>query len=840
MPWQFVYTSTPTGLVPGRSGFCVVARHRAIPESLVPTLERISVYEPLGRDRPVIFNYRLLQVTGNSYGVLSRYCDAGLDYTSRRNYLVHHLVFTAAEMPTFPPPAEVARRWTGWISSWETAPRWLDDADAATFANLQQKETTLPCNTWGRISNDAANALLPCPDGIPVETTFSLRPETPTTETILQLFAESALLLHRGPWSCGFATQAQQTDIPAQMLWRATNNPEALPTTRNVLTLPSLGPYTEPSPLAKIAREGLSAPPTKKPRIVKKTPTSYPTLTSQHTSTTDTKNMSAHNTNTDTGDDKAIQTILPGGIKLLATISAISLALLIIGTALLWSDKPDSPKPPKEITGMDNKKNTPSIHASTTFQESIRKTENLRREIDAAISKDNWLDATELLKKHQKQHPALAQQLHQEYWPRIKIKLAAAHITAFQKQMEKAASESFIPPQSVTALRRAHNNALTEIKTLNIETTPQTTTALKENEALLTFLESLPSTAPIEIAFLNWLTPPQKNQTHSWDHPGHIPLPSPKLSKLLAEPTQNPLSLSLDTINTCTEMCPRSESKITPTQTATLELNNEAARITTTPKKQRITIYLTEKRSGTPPYMLTRTDKEYFRLERNSAPHTQAPFETLLRSHENLRLTVLRKTSKQQENIPQESVTFFLISPQKPPTPLTAPLSLLVETRAKKTSSIAPPEWLVQTLKKRFPALSTHETSLALIPKEDLEYAPFFNGTKLTLKILTTALNEAKREASSQALSLREEIQKYEKSRQTASLASLNSIETIIALKKQQFKKIETRIEKIETRQKRIETQSDKQALGKNTPYVIAIRSKNGKTLNVFPIINFE
>ena len=44
MAYQLIYTSVPRGLVPGRSGYTIAARHRQIRDRLVSEIERISRY----------------------------------------------------------------------------------------------------------------------------------------------------------------------------------------------------------------------------------------------------------------------------------------------------------------------------------------------------------------------------------------------------------------------------------------------------------------------------------------------------------------------------------------------------------------------------------------------------------------------------------------------------------------------------------------------------------------------------------------------------------------------------------------------------------------------------
>ena len=45
MAKQLIFTSTPQGLEPGRTGYCTVARHKDLRHRLVRELERLSVYD---------------------------------------------------------------------------------------------------------------------------------------------------------------------------------------------------------------------------------------------------------------------------------------------------------------------------------------------------------------------------------------------------------------------------------------------------------------------------------------------------------------------------------------------------------------------------------------------------------------------------------------------------------------------------------------------------------------------------------------------------------------------------------------------------------------------------
>ena len=114
MPLQLVFTSAPQGLTPGRSGYCTVARHRAIPDRLAQLLESVGTPHELPEGET--FTFRTLEAGDRHWFVLSRFVARGLDYTQRDNRLAHHLIFTAEEAALLAPPAALAARWKDWLA----------------------------------------------------------------------------------------------------------------------------------------------------------------------------------------------------------------------------------------------------------------------------------------------------------------------------------------------------------------------------------------------------------------------------------------------------------------------------------------------------------------------------------------------------------------------------------------------------------------------------------------------------------------------------------------------------------------------------------------------------
>jgi hypothetical protein len=279
MPWQLIYTSAPRGLLSGQSGFCTVGRSADLREALVQRLEQISSYHYLrvaeaatAHRNPAISAFRLLDLRGAKYCVLTRIQPCGLDFTGRTNHLAHHLVFQADELAQLPSPAAILRHWPGWLASWHGEPRHLEPLAVADFASVAK--SFLPAETWKRMTGDAGRAAglletecirgcyLVCPPG----------GEAP----VLDMFCETLQLLNPNgqfplrPWRHPFTTFMQAEDNPADFQWRSCQ--EGTPAyqqavQRSAPLLPLAAVRVPGNSLVKVAREGLkpAAPPASAP-----------------------------------------------------------------------------------------------------------------------------------------------------------------------------------------------------------------------------------------------------------------------------------------------------------------------------------------------------------------------------------------------------------------------------------------------------------------------------------------------------------------------------------------------------------------------------------------------
>jgi hypothetical protein len=204
MPLQLIFTSARQGLVPGRSGFCSVARHRAMPDRLAQLLEGLGT--PHERPAGATFTFRVLEASGQHWYVLSRFVARGLDYTQRDNRLAHHLVFTQAEAALLPPPAALAYRWASWRDEWSGEPAWLEDE--AKPLVLKPGPALTPAATWRQVTGTGAKAAWLVDASGPADVALL---NATDTETTLRLFAEAAALLGKGGWVATFTTDVGTT-----------------------------------------------------------------------------------------------------------------------------------------------------------------------------------------------------------------------------------------------------------------------------------------------------------------------------------------------------------------------------------------------------------------------------------------------------------------------------------------------------------------------------------------------------------------------------------------------------------------------------------------------------
>jgi hypothetical protein len=195
--------------------------HKDLRHRLVRELERLSVYDfgqQVGGNRVDISIYRKIILGSEEYFVLSKICDAGLDYTNRTNYLAHHLILDGFEIATSPSPAEIFLNWNGWKSKWEENSRYLTPGEEVTLTGFKSKGL-VPCKNWLSFTNDPGNAATLVSPAVVKPIVLENAPAR--AEHLLQLFAESSALLKISldAWDYSFTTFLQGNDDTKAFAW---------------------------------------------------------------------------------------------------------------------------------------------------------------------------------------------------------------------------------------------------------------------------------------------------------------------------------------------------------------------------------------------------------------------------------------------------------------------------------------------------------------------------------------------------------------------------------------------------------------------------------------------
>ncbi|MBR7103694.1 MAG: hypothetical protein IKC65_02015 [Lentisphaeria bacterium] len=130
--YELIYTSTPQGLIAGRSGFSTVALTEGFPPNLISPIENLSGYKTLfppederAGSNPVNYSCQHYYFGRTLYIVLSRIAFAGLSYTGRSNVLAHHLLFTPEELQSIPGGSAAILRAEENFTPWSGTPGML-------------------------------------------------------------------------------------------------------------------------------------------------------------------------------------------------------------------------------------------------------------------------------------------------------------------------------------------------------------------------------------------------------------------------------------------------------------------------------------------------------------------------------------------------------------------------------------------------------------------------------------------------------------------------------------------------------------------------------------------
>ena len=212
---------------------------------------------------PTILAYRLVDLGGVKYRVLSRIRDAGLDFTQRSNFIAHHLAFEPGESVGGASPAEILLFWDGWKDQWEGNPSALQDEKGDVIGSPVRKLFP-PCKHWEDLTGDSGWGAFPWNHSGSCCWVHEKLDEF----ELLHLMGETLRLKSSGKidtlWETSFTTYLGTIVEASKYHWSAWNALDPIPTGKelgkNVIRIESLnGDPIGSKELIEIARRGYTS-----------------------------------------------------------------------------------------------------------------------------------------------------------------------------------------------------------------------------------------------------------------------------------------------------------------------------------------------------------------------------------------------------------------------------------------------------------------------------------------------------------------------------------------------------------------------------------------------------
>ena len=267
MPHELIYTSAPSGLRPGSTGYCTVAQTPGLPTDLAEQLEALSHFrhlkvgdDPTHNGNPLAFAHSILTMGYRVHHVVSRVADSGVDHSGRSNFLAHHVVFGTDSLPEVGPAWLCEQRF--FVVKWDRPSAQVPDDRAIPSGSVEPRL----CQKWARLAGDAGWGGVLAAATNPAEPAYLVYEPG---QDVIGLVAEAmALLPPDSRWNVTFNTYFTGAAVRTTCQWRCVpiGSPEAKEAmaVRRGLVLRIDQPMSgEPrGPLVEAARTGILSTPT--------------------------------------------------------------------------------------------------------------------------------------------------------------------------------------------------------------------------------------------------------------------------------------------------------------------------------------------------------------------------------------------------------------------------------------------------------------------------------------------------------------------------------------------------------------------------------------------------
>ena len=138
MAKQLIFCSVPHGLQPGRSGYCLMAGHTDIPQSLIRQLEQETSVFPEQQNEDHAPWHETRQVGGTVWHLFIRQTTGIKDYTGRSSGLTHILAERENDLPENLDPKTVLWSFKNWVTGIPDKPQNFTEKEEIPLSKIQE------------------------------------------------------------------------------------------------------------------------------------------------------------------------------------------------------------------------------------------------------------------------------------------------------------------------------------------------------------------------------------------------------------------------------------------------------------------------------------------------------------------------------------------------------------------------------------------------------------------------------------------------------------------------------------------------------------------------------
>ena len=206
---ELIYTSAASGLEPGTSGYCTVAKTKSLPAAIARRLESLSAHRAgQSEDRRTRLHV-ITKLGPRRLHTLSSIVSSGLDYSGRPNKLAHHVLIDSSEVTAGPVQLLTSRELH--TTTWSGQPRHLD-----TRSPPVPKRKSKGKSLWKKLLGDEVWLHYLSERVVAGQTTYLVYPES--VEVLPLLFELEQQL--DDPWQLTFSTNYAAMPPDVQCLVR--------------------------------------------------------------------------------------------------------------------------------------------------------------------------------------------------------------------------------------------------------------------------------------------------------------------------------------------------------------------------------------------------------------------------------------------------------------------------------------------------------------------------------------------------------------------------------------------------------------------------------------------